>query len=284
MASHVAACRRTSRQIDAGSHNAVRGKSNRIQHKMNVILLRVGIDTGSGGIAGPIFRDRRFEFVPIDADRPHTRRRTYGSLSGRHNRKLIEYFPERKQAKMRDCPVHDDPEFVTYTYGDPTRPKQGLRDLQAGDLLVFYAGLGGWPEECACPAALYIVGYFEVSSAGLYPDLVAGHSEKWIRTVFGNNWHILHDDVKGRKYKRGRKSELVLVKGGPGSRLLKKAVQLSSPRKKPDRGDRPVFVLDAKLEKYFGRFTTLNAIQRSIPRKIKPEFVARAARFVRSLK
>jgi len=107
---------------------------------VNVVLLRVGIDTGCGGIAGPIFDDRRFEFLPITSDH-HVRGRTYGKLSGRHKRKLIEYFPERLQAKMRDCFVHDDPEFNTYTYGDPTRPKQSLRKLQNGDLLVFYAGL-----------------------------------------------------------------------------------------------------------------------------------------------
>lgn len=251
---------------------------------MKVILLRVGIDTGSGGIAGPIFGNCSFDFVPIDADRPHARQRTYENQSGRHKRRLIEYFPDRLKAKMRARPVHDDPEFNSCTYGDPTRPKQGLRDLQRGDLLVFYAGLCSWPDECVSPTALYIVGYFEVLHAGLYPDLVDQHSRKWVESTFAGNWHIIHGDVKGKKYERGRKSELVLVKGGPGSRLLQKAKRLSALKKKLDRGGHRVFVLDPELERYFGRFTKLNAIQRSIPRRVKPEFVQHAARFVRSLK
>ena len=32
---------------------------------MQVILLRVGIDTGSGGIHGPLFKDGTFEYIPI---------------------------------------------------------------------------------------------------------------------------------------------------------------------------------------------------------------------------
>ena len=32
---------------------------------MQVVLLRVGIDTGSGGILGPLFSDGSFEYIPI---------------------------------------------------------------------------------------------------------------------------------------------------------------------------------------------------------------------------
>ena len=32
---------------------------------MQVVLLRVGIDTGSGGILGPLFSDGLFEYIPI---------------------------------------------------------------------------------------------------------------------------------------------------------------------------------------------------------------------------
>jgi hypothetical protein len=32
---------------------------------MNVVLLRIGIDTGSGGIHAPLFADRTFEYIPI---------------------------------------------------------------------------------------------------------------------------------------------------------------------------------------------------------------------------
>src|SRR5436309_4925177 len=258
---------------------------------MNVVLLRVGIDSGCGGIQGPLFSDGSFDFIPIPSD-SHVRGHTYGNLWGRHKRKVIEYFPtERLRDKMRDCFVHDDPEFKTWTYGDPTRPKQSLRYLGAGDLLVFYAGLCGW-NDCHEPAALYIIGYFEVVFAGLYPELVAKNSKETIQKMFAENFHIIHDDIAGRTYKRPSrngtvkqsKSELVLVKGGPGSKLLQKAMRLSAPKKKFDRGGHRVFVLDPALEKYFGNFTKLNAIQRSIPRRIEEAHIESAARFVRTLR
>ena len=44
--------------------------------------------------------------------------------------------------------IHNDPEFETFTDGDPTVPKRGLRNLAKGDLLVFYAGLEGWDFHC----------------------------------------------------------------------------------------------------------------------------------------
>ena len=44
---------------------------------MKIALLRVGIDTGSGGIHGPLFEDNSFEYIPIPDDR-NKDERTYG--------------------------------------------------------------------------------------------------------------------------------------------------------------------------------------------------------------
>jgi hypothetical protein len=49
---------------------------------MKVALLRVGIDSGTGGMQGPIFQDGSFEFVPIP-DVSGLDPRTYGKLPGR---------------------------------------------------------------------------------------------------------------------------------------------------------------------------------------------------------
>ncbi len=246
---------------------------------MNVVLLRVGIDTGCGGMAGPLFGDGSFEFIPIDSDR-NLKGRMYGNLSGRHgDRKLLEYFPDRLRFKMQDCFVHDDPEFETCTYGDPTRPKQSLRHLKSGDLLVFYAGLCGW-KDCTTPTALYIIGYFKVQCAGSYPELVRQYSKQTVHEMFAENYHVIQDDVRGRTYKDGSKSELVLVKGGSGSKLLNTAVRLSAPKKRMDGGGHPVFVVDPALKQHFGSFTNLNAIQRSIPRWVKEDHTESAKRFV----
>jgi hypothetical protein len=122
-----------------------------------VVLLRV--DTGSGGIHGPLFADGSFDYIPIP-DRfggKGVDSRTYGNTRCREGRSLVDYFGS-PQGKVLSQSIHFDPEFLTYTYGDPTPPKASLRKLGPGDLLVFYVGLKGWDDDR--PAALYIIGYF----------------------------------------------------------------------------------------------------------------------------
>jgi len=242
------------------------------EKNFQVVLLRVGIDTGSGGILGPIFDDGTFEFIPIDARRDCLGR-TYGNTLGKHGRKLIDYFPGRGKEKMRDAFLHLDPEFETFTYGDPTTLKQGLKNLKQGDLLVFYAGLQGW-GSCKTPPGLYIIGYFVVEHAGKYNDLKRADMLK----PFAKNWHVLNDHEKERL------DRLILVNGGKSSRLLEKAAKISADERAIDRGGHPVFVLDPEMQKHFGNFTELNAIQRSTPRWVKPEFCDKAAAFVTALR
>src|SRR5256885_8943338 len=130
---------------------------------MNVVLLRVGIDTGCGGIHSPLFLDGSFEFIPIP-DRGGRDERTYGNTVGRSGRSLVEYFPAGRRQNAATQSMHVDPEFTTFTYGDPTPPKRGLKRLQPGDLLVFYAGMEGW--GWTQDPALCLVGYFEVDRVG----------------------------------------------------------------------------------------------------------------------
>jgi hypothetical protein len=241
-----------------------------MQKSTQVVLLRVGIDSGSGGIQGPIFGDDTFEFIPIDSVRGDRLGRTYGNTAGRHGRKMIEYFSGAHKERMRNAFLHFDPEFETYTYGDPTRPKQCLKRLSHGDWLVFYAGLEGW-GGCQTPPGLYVIGYFVIEEAGFYFDL----RRKGVISKFRKNWHILNDD--------DRKKDLVLIKGGLGSRLLKKTVKISADKKATDRGGHPVFVLDPNMSRYFGTFTEMNAIQRSTPRWVKPKFCNKAVTFLKTL-
>ncbi len=62
---------------------------------MKAVLLRIGIDTGCGGIHGPLFKNGSFEYIPIPdmANGEGIDDRTYGNTEGRHGSKLIEYFP-----------------------------------------------------------------------------------------------------------------------------------------------------------------------------------------------
>jgi hypothetical protein len=236
---------------------------------MKVALLRVGVDAGCGGIQGPIFANGDFEFIPIPDDRMLDTR-TYGNTKGRSGRPLNHFFPSRRQSRMANQPIHVDPEFTTFTYGDPTMPKRGLRALQAGDLLVFYAGLQGF--GCPTPASLYLIGYFEVGMAGLAntftPAQIAAH--------FSENFHVRHFNLFAQQV-----NQLVLVKGGEGSRLFQKAHLFSQTRNVA--GKPSLKVISTAMRNHFGHFNGRYSFQRSPTRWVHPAFVASAAAYVRGL-
>jgi hypothetical protein len=236
---------------------------------MKVALLRIGIDTGSGGIHGPLFQDGTFEYIPIP-DGDGIDDRTYGNTIGKHGKKLVNYFPKTRKVKVANQAIHFDPEFATFTYGDPTPPKSGLRHLQQGDMLIFYCGLEGWDFKSS--PALYLMGYFEVSAAGKASDFSANE----LKNLFGENYHVKHRGIYERQEK-----ELVLVKGSSKSRLLDKAVCISDIGR--DRLGRPLKVLSAEMQLVFGDFDGKLSIQRSPTRWVKEEMVTRAAEFMRSL-
>lgn len=239
------------------------------------VLLRVGIDSGCGGIQGPLFKDGSFDFVCIP-DIKGVSVHTYGNMAGRDGRPHVCYFPESRRKVMADQHVHVDPEWETFTYGDPTTPKRSLRNLQPGDLLVFYCGLqkwdadGGWDQKHR--PALYLAGYFEVALAGM-----AGDFEKNVlKAEFGMNFHVRYRTVFEKQ-----KEDLVLVKGGPGSRQFRRAHQISSVGK--DKAGKPLKVLSPNMQKVFGGFGGHVSIQRSPPRWVEPEFVDKAIGFLDEL-
>lgn len=135
------------------------------------VLLRVGIDSGCGGIQGPLFDDKSFEFVCIP-DNIGVSKQTYGTISSKNGLSHSAYFSDRKRLKMESQAVHVDPEFKTFTYGDPTSPKRSLRKLEKGDYLIFYCGLQRWKSttgwDKSHQPALYIVGYFKVGVPSRY--------------------------------------------------------------------------------------------------------------------
>jgi hypothetical protein len=80
-----------------------------------VVLLRVGVDAGCGGIQGPLFEDGSFEFVCIP-DNHGVSAHTYGNMLGRDGKPLSGYFGDFRSAVMAEQHVHHDPEFETFTY------------------------------------------------------------------------------------------------------------------------------------------------------------------------
>lgn len=236
---------------------------------MKIAMLRIGIDSGAGGIQGPLFQDGSFDYIPIP-DGLGIDERTYGDTTSLKQRKLVEYFPESRRVAMADRSIHFDPEFATFTYGDPTPPKAGLRRLEKGDMLIFYCGLEGW--DFKSEPALYLMGYFEVLAAGR-PDALGDHET---RRLFAKNFHVRHQQVFERQ-----KAELVLIKGSERSRLLKKAVCISVMGR--NRTGQPLKVLSPGMQKIFGTFNGRLSFQRSPTRWVDPAYVTRAAEFMRSL-
>jgi Nucleotide modification associated domain 3 len=238
---------------------------------VKIVLLRVGIDTAEGGFNSPLFADGTFEFIPIPDNKHGVDRRTYGNTRGRSGRRLVDYFPSRARHRMADVPMHVDPEFEAFTYGDPTPPKKSLAQLESGDLLIFYAGLEGWDFQCA--PALYMIGYFEVELAGVGSSF----SHSTLHESFGRNFHVMHQDVFARERDR-----VILIKGSRRSRLLTNAAKLGERQRLPT-GSWWQFISPAMAE-IFGRFGGIGSLQRSTPRWVEADRIETAARFVWSLR
>lgn len=240
-----------------------------------VVLLRVGVDAGCGGIQGPLFKDGSFEFICIP-DKKRISVHTYGNVLDRNGEPVARYFPEGRRKIMARQTVHVDPEWETFTYGDPTPPKRSLRHLNPGDFLVFYCGLQTWDADegwdRSSRPALYLAGYFQVALAGLAGDF----NTKVLKNEFGMNFHVRYPSVFQQQ-----KDDLVLVKGGPGSRLFKKARQISVEGQ--DRTGKPLKVLSPAMQKVFGTFEGHVSIQRSPPRWVDTKFVGRAIAFLTEL-
>lgn len=239
------------------------------------VLLRVGIDSGCGGIQGPLFKDGSFEFVCIPDNKGVSVHR-YGTCLSRNGLPHSDYFPMSQREKMAQKHVHLDPEFETFTYGDPTPPKRSLRKLEKGDHLIFYCGLQEWDEAAGWKnersPGLYIVGHFVVEMAGMATDI----SKQTLKSEFGQNFHVRYPSVF-----KMQQEQLVLVKGGRGSRLLKKAVRISS--EGTDRSGNRLKVLSPEMRKVFGDFEGKVSIQRSPPRWVDSAFVGKAIDFVETL-
>lgn len=176
------------------------------------LLLRVGIDRGTGGTLAPIFADGRFKYVPIPEEGPTRCPYIFAILPVRRGNSLAAFLPRRIAGRH----PHADPDFDTFTYGDaaPRKRRQLLR-LAPGDLLVFYAGLTPWSAEDI--PRLFVIGWLAVKEVH---DLGAPQirTDPELRRRFGNTAHFLRDPPD---------PQLALVEGEPhGSRFLWHALPL----------------------------------------------------------
>jgi hypothetical protein len=152
--------------------------------------------------------------------------------------------------------MHLDPEFESFTYGDPTNKNASLRKLKKDDLLVFYAGLKPYDTK-KYEEGLYIIGYFTVKEVLDFDQMTDSEISECNKSC-RNNAHI----------KRKESTDgLIIVKGYKNkSKLLDKAIKISV--KSEDSIGRTLHVLSPKMEK----ITSLSgSIQRSRPRWVNEE-------------
>ncbi len=184
------------------------------------VALNVGANTNEPGFRAPIYPDGRFTFVPIPESQPTTRPPpTYADLG-------LD-LPFALPDAVADRPVHLDPEFAeypfgdNYTYGDPWGVKaRPLLDLSAGDYLFFYATLDAAGEDTASwitpDWGAYLIGQFRLARDPIEGSSLESLDEE-ARSVFENNAHLRRDPFDAA----------VLVEGDETSGLLDRAVPLS---------------------------------------------------------
>lgn len=216
-------------------------------------MLRIAIDSTSGGALGPIFEDGSFEYIPIPEGFDSKETRTYRKTIGRCGEPLSTFLPRF----IADSAIHYDPEFETCTYGDPTTKRGRLLRLEQGDLLLFYAGLSPYKNN-KFEKALYIIGFFVVEKVLDFNKIPCDDWEAYYN-LYSNNAHIKREEDP---------VDLVIVIGNKNqSKLLDKAIRIS--QKRLNKEGRAYHAVSDEMEKLLG---ISGSIQRSsTPRVIEDE-------------
>ena len=241
--------------------------------KMRVVLLRVGIDTGCGGIHGPLFANGSFDFLPIP-----DRFRGNG-IDKRTDRTLPERMGVGSSIIFRRVVGRESPVNPFISILSLIRSHTAIRLPRRRHCADWITGASSCFTQDSrvgdfdCPPALYIIGFFEVDRAGLANSF----SRAELAGMFQNNFHVMHEDVF-----QDQKDRLVLVRGNANSRLLRNAVKISALGK--DKNGSALHRLAPEMQTVFGGFEGKTSIQRSPPRWVAPEFTQRATRFVLGLK
>lgn len=230
---------------------------------MKALLLRVGIDKGCGGSLSPIFPDGSFAYIPIPEYGLTNETMTYDTMlvSPKVGCTLAEYLPKA----ARKMHPHHDPEFNTFTYGDPTSKRKQLIKLVPGDLLVFYAGFAqAAPRSEYLKRSVYetdvlcIFGYFVVKMVYNFNLCPPPQKREVANYLFPNNAHTKRIFTPS--------SALVVVQGCPlQSKLLKKVVRI---------GEKQVSKLGVKYHAIAKHLEPILSISGSIQRSIPPRWVS----------
>lgn len=214
---------------------------------MNILFLRVGIDRGCGGTLSPRFSNGTFEYVPIpeSAELIAGRGVTYSELPARHGGTLDQY-------SRNTGATHYDPEFETFTYGEPNEPKRTqLLRLTPGDLLVFYSGFQG---PGISTGTCFVIGYFFVRAVHRAPI-----DELWPPASLAP----LHRNAHFRR--QNAEPSLVVVEGEPStSQLYNVALQLSDADQKVLPSVTDFIGFGGSVKRAVGRWVPASHVERTM--------------------
>ena len=151
-----------------------------------IALVNVGSNTEHGSLRSPLFNDGTFEFVPIPDDKIEGLP-TYASFKTSGGVAASEFIPRSFLNKT----MHDDPEFLTHTFGD--RPENAprvanLKRLVNGDSILFLARLVEWKGRRSWgKGGFFLIGELVLDGIVKKADLAANSQ---LVNIVRNNAHV----------------------------------------------------------------------------------------------
>jgi hypothetical protein len=253
-----------------------------------IALLRVGADSGNLGFHSPLFNKSDYDFIPIPEDFNDSKKskgkkiddkEKYTNTIIRRDEYLIKYFPDKKGEKYKNKVIHNDPEFINFTYGDPSPTKVKIGKFMPGDYLLLYCSL---EDKRTNKVALYLFAYFVVESAKIVKDL--GELNHLKKMGFRNNMHVKHKFIFERDVTTPKNGGLKLVKGDDKkSKVLKEPKKISEIKAKYKKSKNHL-VLSKDMQKIFGNLGGKISIQRNALRFIERAYVAGTIKWLNKLK
>jgi hypothetical protein len=216
---------------------------------VTVVLCGVGADTGNVRPVPAVDAGGRFEYVPIPEKDGTSETATYGTIECRHGDGVLADLLEAVRPgsegewltddeRVRDQPVHHDPNFEALTYGEH-RPGYvaKLRELDPGDVVGFY---GGFPGPASTYKHRYLFGYVTVAETPtvIAPDTPSADTRTTLE-AHPENAHAKRLAGRGDLYYHDsefteRLRPVVVVPGREPGGLLDRAIRLSDRRRGPN--------------------------------------------------
>lgn len=191
-------------------------------------LLRVGVDKKYGGFHSPIFSNYSYLFIPIPDNGVISEKSINYSDYKWNKQNILPYIPENRRKELSSRPVHNDPEFVTCTYGSPKFPKKSKKNrieknynklvkFEKDYLLVFYAAFSNKFEDInESKSGYYFFAYFVIEKSICYET--SKSLEQNDKDIISMNHHFIHE----------WENQVIVVGNRQKSRVFEKAVLLSS--------------------------------------------------------